>query len=79
MKKNIFTVSGFSVSGFCRSKARRRVIACVALFGMLVTGAIPALALNPGDGTVFAGNAAISGTVGTSTIIDQTNKNTILH
>ena len=49
MKKNIFTISGFSVANFCRNKARRRAVAVVALLGMVIGGGMQAFGLSVAD------------------------------
>ena len=41
MKRNIFTVSNFSMMNFCRSKARRRFVAYLSLGGMLLAASFP--------------------------------------
>ena len=71
MKKNIFTVSRFSVMNFCRNKARRRVVACMALLGMLVVGSVPAFGATPVLADNGLGGAAYNTAVG-ATIVPNT-------
>ena len=47
MKKNVFTKLNFTVSGFCGSKRRRRIVAIFSLLGMLVSGTASAIVIPP--------------------------------
>ena len=69
MKKNVFTKLNFTVSGFCGSKRRRRIVAIFSLLGMLVSGTASAAGFS---GDVLQGGAlggaVISGTTGNVTV-----------
>ena len=67
MKKNVFTKLNFTVSGFCGSKRRRRFIALLSLFGMLIGSTASAIVIPPFSGEVLPevngnGGAFITGT-----------------
>ena len=74
MKKNVFTVSNLSVMNFCRNKARRRKIACLSLFGMLVAGSLPVFAAPTAVFDNSLGGAAFNYAKGASfTQVDANN------
>ena len=81
MKTNMFTKAGFSVMKFCRNKARRRVIACLSAFLMVVGSAMGGtVVLNPigGNGgaewnTAVGATVVGDGTVATASLLAGKN------
>ena len=68
MKKNIFTVSSFSVTNFCRSKARRRVVASLMVLALVASAVFPLPAGTPlSNAEIFRQSAGVSGDVSTGT------------
>ena len=68
MKKNIFSVSGLSVMNFCRNKARRRTVAGVMTFALVISLAFPLSAGTAlGSAEIIRQSAGVSGDVSTGT------------